>query len=139
MAIPGLVELGILVLNTVLGAVVTLWKNKQDLDDRRNEMHLRFAATQQAAREFEGPKVSTGFHWTRRIIALAVTGVWVFFKVAPVWWDGPVATAYLDWAVRGSREVVHWAVVEGLVWGPLDNVLFFSIMGMFFGNQMAKR
>lgn len=136
---PGAVELGILAFNTVLGAVLTLIKNGQDNRMRQQEMALRFAKTQKDAREYEGPQRETGFHLTRRIIAIAVCGVWTVMKLAPIWYDGPVAVAYMELTKWGSSEVVNWAVVEGLVWGPMDNVLFLSIIGMFFGNQMVKR
>jgi len=116
--------------------------------ERKHELaltNLQLKATS-SARTHVGPTKSTGFHWTRRTIALMCTfAILVFPKLAAVFWpDVGIAVSYTQWVpgmIWGEgKDVVKWIVMDqGLVITPLDTHTVMAILGMFFGAEVAKR
>lgn len=147
--IPGIAELGVMLLNTGIGALITLKKNGQDIAERQAKVQQDLLAAQagvfKEVRDYQGPAKSTGHHLTRRLIAIMVFATWAFFKIAPAFNpDLGVAMAYSEISTTnwfgGEHDLTSWATSQGqIVWGPVDNMLMFSVVGLFFGNQIAKR
>jgi len=181
------IELGVLVFNTIFGAVITLWKNSQE--DRRAEREntLKIASVNnrstKQAREYEGIpvteqnrirkskkvfkifgkefgwessvndtgkyKASTGFHITRRIIALTcVFCVIVLPMLLPVFYNITYSYGYIEntWSMLpwvDETPVVKWISfgdgINNVVVTPLMINVMLSIIGLFFGNQITKR
>ena len=136
------------------GAALTIWSNAQK--DRHEEhlrsMERRHAAEEssRAAREVTAPW--SGYYWIRGAIALIVISYFFLLPaVAVLWLDGvQVIIGYYDtaqgfWPWSSSQESVAWVktgasdAVRVLVFDPVKNNVLVSIIGMYFGNQFARR
>lgn len=132
----------------LLGGALQIWARAAEAKQRTRAHELDImqarAGHMRTAREYEGPAKSTGFHFTRRAIALMV----VFFvlcwpKIVAVFTEIPVAVSYTllrpgVWFWPGA-ESVEWVVMSGLVVTPLDSHVTLAIIGMFFGSEISKR
>jgi hypothetical protein len=147
--IPGGIEIATLMANTLLGGVLKIWSVKSQIAAERHERQMEIGRFQgdmvSEAREFGSKKGNSGFSWTRRTIALLC----VFFiicwpKIVPVFWpECPVVISYSQFVPEGlfstEHELTKWVVSEGLVTTPLDNMVIMSLLGLFFGHEIAKR
>ena len=94
-------------------------------------------------------KSSTGFHITRRIIALlCVISIIVLPIILPVFADASVTFGYIE----NSRSFLPWVneapvtkwlsvgdATKNIVITPLQTNIMISIIGLFFGNTVAKK
>ena len=94
-------------------------------------------------------KASTGFHVTRRIIALVcVFSIVVMPIILPVWFDTSIAYGYIEnsWCMlpfMDGEPVVKWIVfgdgAKTIMLSPLQTNIMISIIGLFFSNQITKK
>jgi hypothetical protein len=94
-------------------------------------------------------RASTGFHITRRIIALVcVFAIVVMPMILPVWFDTSVAYGYIEksWCMLpfvDGEPVIKWIVfgdgVKTIMVSPLQTNIVISIIGLFFSNQIVKK
>ena len=94
-------------------------------------------------------KAATGFHLTRRLIALlCVISIIVLPIVLPVFMDASVTFGYIE----NSRSLLPWVsetpvtkwisvgdATKNIVITPLQTNIMISIIGLFFGNTVTKR
>jgi hypothetical protein len=94
-------------------------------------------------------KASTGFHMTRRIIALlSVISLIVLPIILPVFYDASVTFGYIEnsWTLLpwvSEVPVVKWITVgdatRNVVITPLMSNVLISVISSFMGNQITKR
>jgi hypothetical protein len=94
-------------------------------------------------------KASTGFHITRRIIALVcVFSIIVLPVILPVFYDTSIAYGYIEnsWSLLpwvNETPVIKWVVfgdgAKTIMLSPLQTNIMISIIGLFFSNQISKR
>ena len=137
------------------GGLLTIWSQAiQDRAEREKlalqaslQRHAASDASQTSAREFEG---NSGFHFTRRAIALIVILSAITFPIIlPAFIeDITIVIGYYDttqgfWLWSSSYETINWiAIGSGLrpiVISPVMSNILITIIGMFFGNQITKR
>ena len=93
---------------------------------------------------------STGFHFTRRLIALIVmVSTLLLPKLLPIFSsDITIIIGYVEtirgfWPFFSDMESIKWvAFGDGnnpIVISPMEINLVYSITSLFFGNQLAKR
>lgn len=94
---------------------------------------------------------STGFHITRRIIALTcVFSIIVLPIILPVFSGESISIAYgyveNSWSILpwvSEVPVVKWVVfgdaTKTIVINPIMNNIIISIIGLFMGNQISKK
>jgi len=94
-------------------------------------------------------RASTGFHLTRRLIALlCVISIIVLPIILPVLMDASVTFGYIE----NSRSLLPWVsdtpvtkwisvgdATKNIVITPLQTNIMISIIGLFFGNTVTKR
>lgn len=135
--------------SSVLGGVLKVWGQSQqfkaEAHKRQMEVNMANAKAVKEAREFV-PEKSTGFHWTRRTIAILATFFIVCWpKIVPVFWpEVTVSAGYTAWNpgfwfFKEGAEAVKWVVTDGLVITPLDTNLMVAIVGLFMGSEIVKR
>lgn len=136
--------------STALGGLMKLWSQSQQYkaEEHKRQMELNALASGavEKARDFVGPERSTGFHWTRRTIALLATFFIVCWpKIVPVFWpDMTVTAGYMDWNpgfwfLKDSGEAIKWVVTNGVTITPLDTNLMSAVIGLFMGSEVVKR
>jgi len=139
----------------VLGGIMTVWS--QSIKDRAErekltiqialERHQATEASQIKTREYQG---SSGFHMTRRAIALIVVIAIVLLPILlpAIYSDITIVIGYYDttksiWPWSNTYESIHWIAAGSgtrpIVISPVMNNILITIIGMFFGNQMVKR
>ena len=143
MAIP--MELITMGAGFVASAFTTLFKQAQDKRQQMFEMAMMRGEAQakifRRAREYKG---STGFHLTRRAIALAVIGTLLFSTMlAPIWFPDLHISVMLDQVkdglFSGPHDVIKtYTYPEGIVITPVITHMVYAITGLFMGNQIAK-
>jgi hypothetical protein len=136
------------------GAVLTIWSNSQK---DRHEEHLRSMERQnareestRAAREVVAPW--KGYYWIRGAIAITVAAYFFIIPaVVVLFMDGVQVvigyydTAYGFWPWSSPQESVTWVktgaadAARVLVYDPVKNNVLISVIGMYFGNQFARR
>ena len=133
--------------STVLGGVMTIWSQSIKAKQAEQKMLLARADKQaeifKQAREYE----TTGFQWTRRIIALtAVFAIVVLPKILPlVSPDAHVIVGYTEWKPGflffEGKDVMQWVPMahKGIVITPLDTNLVSAIIGLYFGGSLVKK
>jgi hypothetical protein len=139
----------------VLGGIMTVWSQSiKDRSEREKlalqvalEHHQATEASQIKAREFQS---SSGFHMTRRAIALIVVIAVVLLPILlpAIYSDITIVIGYYDttksiWPWVNTYESIHWIAAGSgtrpIVISPVMNNILITIIGMFFGNQMVKR
>ena len=148
----GYFELANMLGSSLLGAVLTIWKQRIADDQERFKMALQGF---QASEESQSPRLAfrsdKGFHLTRRIIALLVIttlvcGPVVFPLLVS---DLAIVIGYYDtsrgfWPWSGTVQSVQWIgfgsadASRVITISPVHNNMAMTIIGMFFGNQMTK-
>lgn len=139
--------------STMLGGGLKLaakwlaYRSQKAEADREHQLVLagKQAEVRETARDYQGPEVSTGFHWTRRLIALVFVLMYVAVKLLPAF--SPIVTIYLHPLVDPgvplvgqSSEVIHAFIGEGaIVMTPIDTHLMASVFGFFFGDQITRK
>ena len=133
--------------STVLGGVMSIWSQSIKAKQAEQKMLLQRAEVQTAAfkeaREYE----STGFQWTRRIIALtAIFAIVVLPKILPlIDPQAQVIVGYLEFKPGflffEGKEVMQWIpmAARGIVITPLDTNLVAAITGLYFGGSLVKK
>ena len=94
-------------------------------------------------------KASTGFHITRRIIALScVFSIIVLPIILPVFYDASVTFGYIEnsWSLLpfvNEIPVVKWITIgdatKNIVITPLQTNVIISIISLFFGSEIVKK
>lgn len=95
-------------------------------------------------------QVSTGFHLTRRFLAIVcILAIVVFPIVVPAFWDGIMFTyGYVEnsWSILPwvkEVPVIKWITVgagdNSITLTPLSANIAIMILSLFFGNQLVKR
>jgi hypothetical protein len=135
----------------VLGGIMTVWsqsiKDRAEREKLALQRHQATEASQIKAREFQG---SSGFHMTRRAIALIVVIAVVLLPILlpAIYPDITIVIGYYDttqstWPWSNTYESIHWIAAGSgtrpIVISPVMNNILITIIGMFFGNQMVKR
>jgi hypothetical protein len=92
---------------------------------------------------------STGFHITRRIIALTcVFSIIVLPIVLPVFFDASITYGYIEnsWSLLpwvNEVPVIKWITIgdatKNIVITPIMSNIIINIISMFFGNQITKK
>jgi len=184
----GTIELFNLIFSNVFGALITLWKNKQEDKKSEREFFINTIKEQgkqnKEVREYQGVPVteqnrirtntkkitfwnkvfawesssndsgkyrsSTGFHITRRIIAiLCVISIIVLPIILPVFFDASVTFGYIENAKSifffwsDETPIIKWITIgnaeKNIVITPVMSNIIIHIIGLFFGNQFCKR
>lgn len=143
-------ELFTMLFTTGVGGILKIWAQAIQAKDAQNKRLMAVAAKNaqiyKEAREHEGPTRSTGFHWTRRTIALlAVAFIICLPKILVIWMPEIAVTVGYHELKRGflffweDAEKVKWVAQQGFVITPLDTHLMSAIVGLFFGSEICKR
>lgn len=129
----------------VASAFTTLFKTSMDKRQQLFEMAMLKGKEQakifKGAREFKG---STGFHLTRRLIAVSIIGTLLFSTMlAPIWFpDLPISVMLpevKDGIFSSPHDVMKtYTFAKGIVITPVITHMCYAIAGLFFGNQIAK-
>jgi len=135
------------------GGIMTMWaqtsKDRHEERLHRLELADRTEASTTAAREYKAQW--KGFYWIRGGIALIVTTYFFILPAAAVFIDGvQVVIGYYDtskgfWPWSATLESVAWVKAGAsdaqrvIVMDPVRNNVLISIIGMYFGNQFARR
>ena len=136
-----LLTMGVTVL---VGALIKLWKQKQDNEAERHRQTMEALTKVQNERAEIRANTDTGFTWTRRLIALScVFAIIVLPKLAAMFApDVPVTLGWTElsggfWPFTEGKEVLTWHVAKGFVITPLDTHLVSAIIGLYFGGSLA--
>ena len=149
----GYFELANMLGSSLLGAILTIWKQRLADDQERFKMALQgFQASEESQSSRLAFRSDKGFHLTRRIIALLiiitlVCGPVVFPLLVS---DLAIVIGYYDtsrsfWPWSVTVQSVHWIgfgaadASRVITISPVHNNMAMTIIGMFFGNQMTKR
>lgn len=94
-------------------------------------------------------KAATGFHITRRIIALAcVFSIIVVPMLAPIFWNISFTFGYIEngWSLLPFVDVppsIKWIIIgdatRNIVITPLQSNVIISIISLFFGSEISKK
>ena len=129
----------------VFGAVVELFKqSRQDaLEKHQMFMQSVSAKGKLVKQSNEMALKSTGFAWTRRVIALAITSV-----VVGVFWFGDKTmipneitegASYLFGLFDNTTVRTEFIEFDGRIVLPVLIDGFFAVLGVFLGSSTAKR
>jgi hypothetical protein len=126
--IPGILELGTFTVNTLIGAWVTLSRNKSKAEQEshaRNDRNMeRLIAATDAARKFAMPEPEGEKH--RTTIKAWHFGDWVWKREVTKDWKGYIPT---DGGLHSTRRVVIYIVVFAAFLAP--------VMAAFFGENIS--
>lgn len=129
----------------LMGIISKAWgmklENQKLLHEMAMERQKVIDKSRQKAREVK----SKGFQWTRRIIALSVTGAVLVLPILAVafgWTDQPVTVGWTEmqggfWPFTSAKEVFVWKTLEGMVITPLHTHVMSAIIGLYFGGSLV--
>lgn len=134
-------------LSTLVSGALRLWSQAQD-DKRAREAALEKKAGLEAG-DRQNARLYVSDGWTKKIIAIAVVGVYVVMKFAPLiavllgmtldvtfsWYEWKNGF----WIFSEGKEILKTISVKGIHWTPLDAEILGMIMGYYFGGSLAKR
>lgn len=141
------------VLSLLGGGIMTMWaQSAKDRHEERLHQLERFDRTEASTASARNAQVAwKGFYWIRGAIALIVTAYFFLLPAAAVLIDGiQVVIGYYDtargfWPWSSDLESVAWIKTGAsdaqrvIVMDPVRNNVLISIIGMYFGNQFARR
>lgn len=130
----------------IFGAVVKLISmGMQNKAEERKAMFDAFSARKEAIQDVNNQAAtSKGFAFTRRIIALSITGVIVFLAVMPIVQPVNVMTtvttggSYLFGLIDTTNTQEVWKQLTGSVVLPVIVPSFQAIVGAYFGASIAS-
>jgi hypothetical protein len=141
------------ILSLLGGGIMTMWaqgaKDRHEERLHRLEMADRTEGSTTAAREHKAQW--KGFYWIRGTIALIVTAYFFIVPSVAVFIAGvQIVIGYYDvsaglWPWSSNIEAVAWVKAGAadpdhiIVMDPVRNNVLISIIGMYFGNQFARR
>mgnify|MGYP003624601234 FL=1 len=143
MGIP--VELITILGSSVLGGVMSLWGQSIRAKQESQKLLMARGKFQMAAIEKARAYDNPGFQWTRRIIALtAIFSIVVWPKIAPVFFDVPIALTWTEfsrgfWFLIEKKEIIMDREFTGIVITTLDTHLMSAIVGLYFGGSLVKK
>ena len=142
MSIPlELLTMGASALSTGL---LTIWAQSMKAKAQQQQALIERVSLQDEiftkAREFKGTKE---FQFTKRLIALSCVGAIIILpKILPLFGiDVTVGWTEIEsgfWFWSDDTTEVKWKTMSGLVLTPLDTHVVSSIIGMYFGNSIAR-
>jgi hypothetical protein len=130
----------------IFGAVVKLISmGMQNKAEERKAMFDAFSARKEAIQDVNNQAATNkGFAFTRRIIALSITGVIVFLAVMPIVQPVNVMTtvttggSYLFGLIDTTNTQEVWKQLTGSVVLPVIVPSFQAIVGAYFGASIAS-
>lgn len=130
----------------LFGAVVKLFSmGMQNKAEERKSTLDALAARQNNINEVNKvASINSGFAFTRRIIALSVTGVIVFIAVMPivqpvnVMQEIQTGGSYLFGLIDTTQIKQEWVQLKGSVVLPVIIPSFQAIIGAYFGASIAS-
>lgn len=145
MPLPIPVELLTLLGSGAMAGVMTLWSQSMKAKAENNKIMMeRIGQQAQIFDEVRKTKVSKGFSFTRRVIAImAAFSIILLPKLVAVWKpEVAVIVGYTEWNpgfwIFEGSNATEWKSFSGLVMTPLDTHLMSSIIGLYFGSSMVK-
>ena len=130
----------------IFGAVVKLFsmsmQNKADAHSRTMEAFK--ARDQQIQQLNETATSNSGFSFTRRTIALAITSIVVIIALVPydnginVVTEVKTGGEYLFGLIDTTQTEQVWTTLKGLVILPVVSTSFQAIVGAYFGASIAS-
>ena len=132
--------------STLLSGVLSLWSQRMKAKQEEQKMLIARTEIQNDAISKARTYDSTGFQWTRRIIALtAIFSIVLLPKLVPLFYPEVLLTVgYTNWKpgflfFTDGQEIFEWISFNGLVITQLDTNLVSAIIGMYFGGSLVKK
>jgi hypothetical protein len=132
--------------STLLSGVLSLWSQRMKAKQEEQKMLIARTEIQNDAISKARTYDSTGFQWTRRIIALtAIFSIVLLPKLVPLFYPEVLVTVgYTNWKpgflfFTDGQEIFEWISFNGLVITQLDTNLVSAIIGMYFGGSLVKK
>ena len=132
--------------STLLSGVLSLWSQRMKAKQEEQRMLIARTEIQNDAISKARTYDSTGFQWTRRIIALtAIFSIVLLPKIVPLFYPEVLVTVgYTNWKpgflfFTDGQEIFEWISFNGLVITQLDTNLVSAIIGMYFGGSLVKK
>lgn len=149
MAIPGILELASFLGASILSGWLQIQgdrhRMRQEAKLANHELEMARLGKQAEITKEARESKTLAKSWVRRTIAVtAIFFIVAWPKIIPlIKPDVPVAVSYStlrpDSFFRPEAELVEWVVVNGVAVTPLDTMIAFAIVGMFFGSEITGK